>query len=402
VRNPHLPLAGTIAFGFVMTFSSGFGQTFFISLFNADIRTEFGLSHGEIGSLYSLATLLSAVTVIWSGKLLDTVDLRKYSLVVTLGLTVACLSISQATGPLTLAFSFYLLRLFGQGLSGHTGITTASRAPPAYRGRAISCAGLGFSTAEALLPLLIVIMVGLYGWRQVWQYAALAELLMIACIVQWLVWKFALAVKPSGPEHNTDDNSSWTLKHVYRDYRFWLIAPAIFSPSIVSTALFFHQQSLAEYKEIEFRVWASAIAAYSLAAVVASLVAGFAVDRWSGAKVVRFYLVPFCVAVLICAYSQWSILPVIYYALTGITIGVATPSVSALWLELYGSQHIAAIRSLAHALMVFGSALGPVIFGVLLDSGINWQQLLTGSAIWMIATSLLLIKVDLRWRSATA
>jgi len=172
VRNPHLPLAGTIAFGFVMTFSSGFGQTFFISLFNADIRTEFGLSHGEIGSLYSLATLLSAVTVIWSGKLLDTVDLRKYSLVVTLGLTVACLSISQATGPLTLAFSFYLLRLFGQGLSGHTGITTASRAPPAYRGRAISCAGLGFSTAEALLPLLIVIMVGLYGWRQVWQYAA--------------------------------------------------------------------------------------------------------------------------------------------------------------------------------------------------------------------------------------
>lgn len=385
-----------------MTFSSGFGQTFFISLFNADIRTEFGLSHGEIGTLYSLATLLSALTVVWSGKLLDTIDLRKYSLAVTVGLTIACLSMSLATNPLTLAISFYLLRLFGQGLSGHTGITTASRTHPDYRGRAISCAGLGFSTAEALLPLLVVVLVAMFGWRQVWQYAAIVELLLIACVIQFLISKFALAVRPSSQTQNHKDGISWTLREVHRDYRFWQIAPAIFSPSIVSTALFFHQQSLAEYKHVEFRVWAAAIAAYSLAAVVTSLLAGIAVDRWSGAKVVRFYLLPFCMAVLICAYTQWAMLPIIYYALIGVTIGVATPSVSALWLELYGSQNIAAIRSLTHALMVFGSALGPVVFGLLLDQGISWQQLLTGSAIWMLATSVLLIQVDLRWRSAAA
>ena len=45
-----------LAFGFTLTFFSSFGQTFFVSLFGADVRAEFRLSHGEFGSIYSLAT----------------------------------------------------------------------------------------------------------------------------------------------------------------------------------------------------------------------------------------------------------------------------------------------------------------------------------------------------------
>lgn len=383
-----------------MTFSSGFGQTFFISLFNADLRATFDLTHGEIGTLYSLATLVSAMTVVWTGKLLDTIDLRAYSLAVTTGLAVACLSMSLATGPLSLAVAFYLLRLFGQGLSGHTGITTASRTDPKYRGRAISCSGLGFSTAEAALPLLVVMLVNLYGWRQVWQIAAVFELLVVAATVQWLVWKFGLATRHHQLTTQSADNASWTLNQVYRDPRFWMIAPAIFSPSIISTALFFHQQSLAQYKGVDFRIWAAAIAAYSLAAVATSLLTGLAVDRWSGAKVVKFYLLPFCAAVVFCAYGQWPFLPLIYYALIGASMGIATPSVSALWLEMYGAKNIAAIRSLTHAMMVFGSALGPIIFGVLLDQHSSWKLLLTGSAVWMLFATLLLSQVNLTWRKS--
>lgn len=398
MHNSHLPLAGTIAFGFAMTFSSGFGQTFFISLFNSEIRTEFGLTHGEMGTIYSLATLLSAITVVWAGKLLDTMDLRWYSLLVSAGLAIACIAISRISGPVSLAGAFYLLRLFGQGLSGHTGITTASRTHPGYRGRAISCSGLGFSTAEAVLPLLVVMLIGLYGWRQVWQFAALFEILAVATVVQLLVWRFGLANQQQQLTQNLPDSASWPRKDVCKDPRFWLIAPAIFSPSIVSTALFFYQQSLAQYKGVDFRLWAGAIAAYSLAAVASSLLTGIAVDRWSGSRIVKYYLLPFCAAVLLCAYSQWTYLPIIYYALIGATIGIATPSVSALWLELYGARNIASIRSLTHAMMVFGSALGPIVFGVLLDQGSSWKLLLTGSAVWMLAASFMLSRVDLGWR----
>ena len=110
---------------------------------------------------------------------------------------------------------------------------------------------------------------------------------------------------------------------------------------------------------------------------------------------VRFYLLPFTLAVLIVALLPLPGLPYIYYGLIGATVGIGTPSVSALWLELYGATHIGAIRALTHACMVFGTALGPAVFGYLLDSGVNWNSLLLGSAVWMILVTCLLVRTTL-------
>ena len=72
-KNIHL-----LFFGFLIAFTSGFGQTFFISLFSDDFRSTFDLTNTEFGSLYSIATVLSAITIIWAGKLIDTVSLEKF------------------------------------------------------------------------------------------------------------------------------------------------------------------------------------------------------------------------------------------------------------------------------------------------------------------------------------
>ena len=97
MNSPRNSLAATIAFGFLMTMSSGFGQTFFVSLFNPQLREAFALSHGDIGGLYFLGTLLSAATVIWLGKLIDQTDLKIYTGLVTVGLAVACLCMATVS-----------------------------------------------------------------------------------------------------------------------------------------------------------------------------------------------------------------------------------------------------------------------------------------------------------------
>jgi len=342
-------LHATIAFGFLMTLSSGLGQTFFISLFNPELRQTFSLSHGDIGGLYFAGTLLSAATVIWLGKLID--------------------------------------QIFGQGLSGHTGVTTASRVPSEFRGRTVSLVSLGYSVGEIILPIASLFLIARLGWRQTWNLYAILELLLVALIAQFFLRYIDTSYKSD--KKATRDPNSWTRAQVIRDKRFLRIAPAIFSPPIISTALFFHQQSLAESRGFTLSYWATGIAAYSVAAVLASLTTGVLVDRFSGAKMVRFYLLPIILAVLIAIWLQSSSLPFIYYSLIGITVGIGTPSVSALWLELYGTEHIGAIRALTHACMVFGSALGPAVFGYLLDAGVNWNTLLLCSALWMALASLL-------------
>ena len=46
-----------LAFGFLLTWFASFGHTFFISLFGADIRDAFGLTHGGFGTIYTVATV---------------------------------------------------------------------------------------------------------------------------------------------------------------------------------------------------------------------------------------------------------------------------------------------------------------------------------------------------------
>ena len=66
-----------LLFGVAMAFCSSLGQTFFISLFSSEIRSELGLSHGAFGTYYAIATTASAVTLLWLGKLADTMRVER-------------------------------------------------------------------------------------------------------------------------------------------------------------------------------------------------------------------------------------------------------------------------------------------------------------------------------------
>ena len=72
-----------ILFGFIFTFSSSVGQSFFIGLFNSDIRNELNISHGEFGTIYGVATLCSSIVLIWLGKIIDDIKLLYYSISVS-------------------------------------------------------------------------------------------------------------------------------------------------------------------------------------------------------------------------------------------------------------------------------------------------------------------------------
>ena len=116
-----------ILFGFVFTFFSSVGQSFFIGLFNSDIRNELNISHGEFGTIYGIATLLSSILLIWIGKKIDDIKLLYYSIFVVIFLSFASLFFSYVTGSLLLFFGIFFLRLSGQGLMSHTASTAISR-----------------------------------------------------------------------------------------------------------------------------------------------------------------------------------------------------------------------------------------------------------------------------------
>ena len=208
-----------LAAGFLLTFMSSFGQTYFIALFSGQIRGELGLSHGQFGTVYGLATLSSAVALIWVGKLADRENTQLVAVFVCIMLAAGAFGMTIVTGPVVLFFTIFVLRLFGQGMMTHVSQTAIGRWFVARRGKALAVTGFGFPTSEAVLPAIVVLLVGAAGWRSVWMMAV-AVLLLVAAPVFWFLLgkgRTPLAANAVATGRGTAAPRNWTRHEVVRD-----------------------------------------------------------------------------------------------------------------------------------------------------------------------------------------
>ncbi len=364
-----------LAAGFLLIFASSFGQTFFIALFGGELRAAFDLSHGEFGGLYTMATLASAITLLWLGRLADQGRLRPLALMVLVGLAAASLAMANVNSWFMLVAVLFGLRLFGQGLLTHLAMTAMARWFDSHRGRALSIASLGFPAGEAVLPALAVLSIGLIGWRQTWVLAALTLLLVAAPLLFWLLRREPSVIEERGPASGATTSATarqhWTQGEILRDPRFYALMPGVLAPSFIGTSIFFHQVHLTAIKGWSLGWFAACYPIYALATVCAALVVGWAVDRWCAVRLLPFYLLPMTFGLIALGASDAPAVAVVFMVLAGITSAAAATLLGALWAELYGTRHLGAIRGVVVAGMVLSSALGPGVVGALIDAGIG-------------------------------
>jgi MFS family permease len=279
----------------------------------------------------------------------------------------------------TLVLTLAALRFFGQGMLSHIAMTTMSRWFTRYRGRAISLAGLGTATGDALTPFMITMAIGLFGWRQVWFGTALALFLVIAPLI-WILLrdppdgKHAMAagrINPDAASTSALSGSRWTRARVLKDPLFYLIIPGIMAPPAIGTLYMFHQAHLVELKGWNLTVFTASYPMLALTVVLTSLLAGALVDRFGAWRLLPLFLLPQGIGCLVLALlePQWSI--PLFFICFGLTSGLMSPVVGALWAEVYGTAHLGAIRALATSAMVAASAIGPGIAGYLIDIGVD-------------------------------
>ncbi len=378
--------------GFLLSFSSSFGQTYFISLFSGDLRAAFDLSHGGFGGLYTLATLASAATLVWLGKLADTQPLARLSAATITGLALIALAMAAVASPVMLVLVLFGLRLFGQGLLSHLCFTAMGRWYNAQRGRAIAIAAMGFPAGEALFPIVAVGLALWIGWRETWIVAA-GALLLLALPLAYLLLRNGRTPRNPAPVDGRGKvlPRDWTRGEVLRDPLFYALMPGILAPSFILTGVFFHQVHLVETKGWSLALFAAAYPGYSLAAVGASLAFGWAVDRWNAGRLLPAYLLPMAAGLFLLGLVDAAWVALAFMALGGATAGAATTLIGALWAEIYGTRHLGAIRALAVAAMVFATGLAPGLMGGLLDLGIGLDAQILVMAVYTLAAAVLFL-----------
>ena len=383
-----------IIFGFIFTFFSSFGQSFFLGLFNAPIRNELGITHGQFGNIYATATICSSLLLIWVGKKIDEYQIIYYSFFVIFLLFFSSLFFSIINSIYFLAVGIFLMRFSGQGLMSHASTTTISRFFERSRGKALSTIWFGLSSAEFILPVLITYLFVIYSWRTVWQGIAILIILFLPFVVLNTIRHIKLESREKDQSQNKKIRiKSWRRKDVIKDYRFYIVSLNMLAMPWIATGVFVFQSYIAESKMWSIYTIPKAFMVYSIASIITLFFSGFLVDKFTSRKLISLMNIPLLLAMFVLFYCQHEISAFIFLGLIGISNGLANVLGSSTWAEIYGVKFIGSIKALTTAFMVFSTAFGTAVFGLLIDNGFTIENIALIAGVYILISLILLIMI---------
>ncbi len=385
-----------LGFGFLLTFASAFGQTWFISLFAGDVKDRFGLTDGGWGLIYTAATLASAALLLSRGGLADTVRPGRLAPLMALGFAVAGLAFAFAPGLWVLVLALVGLRFCGQGMFSHIAMTAMGRWFRARRGRAVSIANLGHSAGEATLPILAVLLLAVLGWQGAWIVVAAVLVLAVAPALAWLGRERVAQSAEAVQDAPGMDGRHWTRADAMRHWLFPVLLPILLTPGFIGTVVFFHQVHVAEVKGWTLAQMAPGYIVFAALSVASALAAGWAADRFGPHRLLAVLLLPTGLGVALVGPAQGVGMWFVALGLIGMTQGLGASLWGAFWPAVYGTRNLGSVRALATTVMVVSTAIGPGLTGLAIDAGVDFPAQGLALGLWCAVFSLVALWVQTR------
>ena len=381
-----------IIFGFIFTFFSSFGQSFFLGLFNPSIRETLSITHGQFGSIYASATLLSSFILVWIGKKIDDMNILRFSFYVIILLAISSFLFSKISSITFLFFAIFLMRLSGQGLMSHSASTTVSRYFEKSRGKALSTSWLGLSSAEFIMPLTIVFLLTFIEWRALWISISLLIILVLPVIIFLTVRDVKLDTRENFSLNNKliKKIKQWKRIEVLKDYRFYIITINMLAMPSIATGTFVYQSFITSSKGWGPYIIAQSFMVYSTLSLITLFISGFLIDKFSSRRLLIFMNIPLIFSVFVLYNYSDPISSFIFLGLIGISNGFANVLGTSTWAEIYGVKYIGSIKALTTSLMVFSTAFGTALFGLLIDKGFSIEQIALFSGSYILTGIVLL------------
>ena len=382
-----------LIYGFLIIFFASYGQTFFIALFNDDIKDLYNLSDGQFGMIYALATTFSSLLLINFAKLIDFIDLRIYSFLVTLGLLLPCVAIYFL--PENIFFLFliiFALRFFGQGAMTHAGITSMTRYFGENRGKAISIGNLGGMLGVMFLPITVVYLNKFLDFKQIWLFCSLSIILFLPVLYYTLSNQSERQIKFHDSIKN--EKKIWTTLQVIKNKKFLIYLPLTTSFSFIGTGLMFHQIFIITQKGWTLDMLGTGFIFLGAFSIIGLLLGGPLIDLLNPKKAIVYLMLPIFIGIIVLLLFENFYFLIIYMSLYGLNLGISAPFTGSLWADLFGLESLGTVKALFHAIVVLASALSPVIFGYIIDWGFGIGIISIICLIMIITSSLLPVIFD--------
>ena len=287
------------------------------------------------------------------------------------------------------------MRFSGQGMMSHTATTTISRYFTISRGKALSTGWFGLSTAEFILPVLIVYLLTITSWQNIWISISIFVLIFLPFTSFVLIKNLNFDSREQTNEKKSKEKEirQWKRIEVLKDHRFYIICLNMLAMPWIATGVFVYQSFITESKEWGSFIIAQSFMAYSILSVLTLLISGFLIDKFTSRKLLVFMNIPLLLSTLVLFYFDTPITSFIFLGLIGVSNGLANVLGSSTWAEIYGVRYIGSIKALTTALMVFSTAFGTALFGFLIDKGYSIESIALISFTYILISLTLLFFV---------
>ena len=367
-----------LLFGIIFTFFSSFGQSFFLGLFNPSIRDELNITHGQFGTIYAGATICSSLVLVWFGKKIDEMRIFNYSLIVIGFLFFSSLFFSFINSIYFLVVAIFLMRFSGQGLMSHTSSTTISRYFNRRRGKALSGIWFGLSFAEFFLPILIIFLLSIFSWRIIWQFISIIIITILPIDVFYTIKNLDIESREKNIFDNKNkfrDIRNWRRSEVLKDFKFYIISLNMLAMPWIVTGVFIYQSFITESKLWGSYIIPQSFMIYSATSIFTLIASGFLVDKFTSRKLIPLMNLPLLFGLIVLYFLDQSYSAYLFFGLMGVSNGLANVLGSSTWAEIYGVRYLGSIKALTTAFMVFSTAFGTALFGLLIDKGYTIEHI---------------------------
>ncbi len=385
-RSPHF-------FGWNVTFAAALvmgatipGQTAGVSLFIDSFIQDLGVSRSVVGLVYGGATVAAALVLPLTGRALDRWGPRRGALVAAVLLGLSCAIMGQASGIVTLALGFFLLRALGQGALALSAIHVVNLWFVRRRGLAIGLMGAGMSLAVALVPPLMQWGIDGVGWRMTYAWIGVGVAVLVIPIAGLFFRhrpeRYGLVPDGAGVADHIEVEPSSTLAEARRTPAFWTLVGSIALLNCLGTAYLFHHVDLMSSGGVSGEGAAVMFTTFGIANWIANVTSGAAVDRLGPRRVLVSGLLLF-VGVTVGLPMVSSVAAVaVYGALFGIVQGIQSNVGGSAFAHYFGRDHIGAIKGFSQTLFVAATAVGPPLLPLVSD-GLGGYA----SALWLLSVA---------------
>lgn len=383
--------------GAMTLFFNSPGQTFSVSIFIDYYIEEFGWSRSQISSFYSIATLVSGLSMPFVGNLIDKKGHRTSIGVVTFLFGLALIWMSQVNAPWMILIGFLFIRMFGQGAMSLIPSVLIPQWFNKKRGRAFSFVTVGAVLGSATIPPLNNFLIQSSGLTFAWLFWAAAILFVMMPIGVIFVRNRpedigqltdGIPNKQTITSDNKSDidlkneyDESWTLQEAKKTRSFWLMLFSSIVPAMINTAFTFHMVSIITEKGYDAAFAAYLLSAIAITQMAMTFAAGYVLEKVKVNIVKATNFILYFIILLLLNFSEQQFILIIFAILQGSFAAFDSVSTNVLWPDYFGKAHLGKIRGLTMSAMVIGSALGPLPFGIAFDVFGGYNEILLISLI---------------------